>query len=142
METLKIKKLTDTAIIPTRAKPGDAGLDLYIDETVEIGGKGGRELVSTGIAMAIPAGYFGLIRPRSGWAVDRGISTDAGVVDSGYRGEVRVLLINNSRNTQLISQGERIAQIIIIPCAAFPTMEVDELDETERGSAGFGSTGA
>jgi dUTP pyrophosphatase len=141
METLKIKKLTDTAIIPTRAKPGDAGLDLYIDETVEIGGMGNRELVSTGIAMAIPTGYFGLIRPRSGLAMD-GVSTDAGVVDSGYRGEVKVLLTNSRRGTVIISQGERIAQIIIIPCAAFPVMEVDALDETERGSAGFGSTGA
>ena len=137
--TTFVKRLTETARIPTRGTPGSAGLDLYADEAVRIE-PGQWRLISTGISVAIPPHFVGLVWPRSGWA-RKGITTDAGVIDADYRGEVKVLLVNFSNNPLDISPGMRIGQLLIQP--VFPHItEVDELPDTERGASGFGSTGA
>ena len=134
-----VKRLTETARIPTRGTPGSAGLDLYADEAVRIE-PGQWRLISTGISVAIPPHFVGLVWPRSGWA-RKGITTDAGVIDADYRGELFVLLVNFSNNPLDISPGMRIGQLLIQP--VFPHItEVDELPDTERGASGFGSTGA
>ena len=134
-----VKRLTETARLPTRGTPGSAGLDLYADEAVRID-PGQRRLISTGISVAIPPHFAGLVWPRSGWA-RKGITTDAGVIDADYRGELFVLLVNFSNNPLDISPGMRIGQLLIQP--VFPHItEVDELPDTERGAGGFGSTGA
>ena len=134
-----VKRLTETARLPTRDTPGSAGLDLYADEAVRIE-PGQRRLISTGISVAIPPHFVGLVWPRSGLAC-KGITTDAGVIDADYRGEVKVLLVNFSNNPLDISPGMRIGQLLIQP--VFPHItEVDELPDTERGASGFGSTGA
>ena len=134
-----VKRLTETARLPTRGTPGSAGLDLYADEAVRIE-PGQWRLISTGISVAIPPHFVGLVWPRSGWA-RKGITTDAGVIDADYRGELEVLLVNLSNNPLDISPGMRIGQLLIQP--VFPHItEVDELPDTERGASGFGSTGA
>ena len=134
-----VKRLTETARLPTRGTPGSAGLDLYADEAVRIE-PGQRRLISTGISVAIPPHFVGLIWPRSGLAC-KGITTDAGVIDADYRGEVKVLLVNLNDSPWDISPGMRIGQLLIQP--VFPHItEVDELPDTERGASGFGSTGA
>jgi len=134
-----VKRLTETARLPTRGTPGSAGLDLYADEAVRIE-PGQWRLISTGISVAIPPHFVGLVWPRSGWA-RKGITTDAGVIDADYRGELFVLLVNFSNNPLDISPGMRIGQLLIQP--VFPHItEVDELPDTERGASGFGSTGA
>ena len=122
------------------AKEGDAGADLKASEDTVIPSKG-RCLVSTGISMAIPIGYVGLIWPRSGLAVKHGIDSGAGVIDSGYRGEIRVLLFNHSESDFEVVKGDRIAQILIQKIESPQFVQVETLDETERGSGGFGSTG-
>ena len=137
--TMFVKRLTETARIPTRGTPGSAGLDLYADEDARIE-PGQWRLISTGISVAIPPHFVGLVWPRSGWAC-KGITTDAGVIDADYRGELFVLLVNLSNNPLDISPGMRIGQLLIQP--VFPHItEVDELPDTERGASGFGSTGA
>lgn len=128
--SLPVKRLTKTAVLPTRAHPGDAGLDLYADESVIVCASC-RALVSTGIAIAIPPGYVGLIWPRSGLAAQFGISVDAGVIDAGYRGPVKVLITNASEDQNYEIQ----------PVALMEPVEVDALNETERDAGGFGSTG-
>jgi len=134
-----VKRLTETARLPTRGTPGSAGLDLYADEAVRIE-PGQWRLISTGISVAIPPHFVGLVWPRSGLAC-KGITTDAGVIDADYRGELFVLLVNFSNNPLDISPGMRIGQLLIQP--VFPHItEVDELPDTERGASGFGSTGA
>ena len=138
---LPVKRLTPTAILPTRAHPGDAGLDLYADESVIVCATC-RLLVSTGISVAIPPGYVGLVWPRSGLAVKHWISVDAGVIDAGYRGVVKVLLTNSSRSNHYeINQGDKIAQLLIQPISLLNPTEVDTLSATEREASGFGSTG-
>jgi len=138
--TLPVKCLTETAILPTRAHSGDAGLDLYADESVIVCASC-RSLVSTGIAIAIPYGYVGLIWPRSGLAAKHGISVDAGVIDSGYRGPIKVLLTNASTVQHYeINRGDKIAQLLIQPVALLTPVEVDCLNETERDADGFGSS--
>lgn len=138
---LPVKRLTDTARLPPRAHPGDAGLDLYADESVIVCASC-RALVSTGIAIAIPPGYVGLIWPRSGLAAQFGISVDAGVIDAGYRGPVKVLITNASEDQNYeIQPGDKIAQLLIQPVALMEPVEVDALNETERDAGGFGSTG-
>lgn len=145
MSILKIKKVRENAIIPKRATEGSAGMDLYacIDAPIEIK-PGDRVMVPTGIAIALPdANLVALIFARSGLAVKKGInlSNSVGVVDSDYRGEVQVGLINQSRETYVLEAGERIAQMVIMPVALPVIEEVAELDSTERGEGGFGSTG-
>lgn len=136
---LPVKRLTETAVLPTRAYAGDAGLDLYADE-YRIVRAGNRALVNTGLAVAIPPGYVGLIWPRSGLAAKHGISVDAGVIDSGYRGPIKVLLTNSSNEEYTVRVGDKIAQLLIQPVALIPPVEVDELDASERNGGGFGSS--
>jgi len=138
---LPVKRLTETALLPTRAHPGDAGLDLYADEYAFVAYLD-RALVSTGISVAIPHGYVGLIWPRSGLAAKYGISVDAGVIDAGYRGPIKVLITNASTVQHYeINRGDKIAQLLIQPVSLMEPVDVDELNETERNGGGFGSSG-
>lgn len=139
---MRIKLLDENAIVPTFANPGDAGADLYSIESVTIHGRT-QKLVRTGIALEIPLGYVGLVRPRSGLATKLGIGMNSsGVIDAGYRGEICVTLINHSDKSHNISPGQRIAQILFVPViAGFDFEVVDELSETLRGIGGYGSTG-
>lgn len=140
---LPVKRLTDTAKLPDKANLFDAGLDLYSDEkrTVRLA-PGQRKLFSTGIAVAIPKGFVGLVWPRSGHAVRKGIDTMAGVIDSTYRGEVKVLLINHDEDDQVFNHGDKIAQLIVQQSPDFTPVEVNDLDATSRGEKGFGSSGS
>lgn len=139
---MKIKLLHPLATVPTFANPGDAGADLYSIENVMLN-PGEQKLIKTGIALEIPLGYVGLVRPRSGLATKMGIGMNSsGVIDAGYRGEIAVTLINHSDIKYPVLQGERIAQILFVPViAGFNFQVVEELSETQRGSNGFGSTG-
>ena len=140
---LACTKLSDAARLPTRAHDGDAGLDLYAAEAATIG-PGERASVGTGIAIEIPEGHAGLVLPRSGWAAKHGISlvNAPGLIDAGYRGEVRVLLLNTDRKEAfVISEGDRIAQLLVVPYAALEPVEAEALATSERGIGGFGSTG-
>ena len=137
---IAFKKLTQTAQIPKRNKLSDAGLDLHIDEVVTIY-SGQVVTCSTGIAMSIPNGYYGDIRPRSGLAVKYGINTLAGVIDSGYRGEIKVCLINHGECPITFNVGDRIAQLLIKPVDISQPVEVKVLDDSDRGADGFGSSG-
>lgn len=130
--------------IPTYAKPGDAGVDLRARVDVRLAAGGGRALVPTGIAIAIPAGYAGFVQPRSGLALELGVTclNTPGLVDSGYRGELKVLLINTDPTTDVeIRRGERIAQLVIQAVEHATFVVCDELPPTERGEDGFGSSG-
>lgn len=139
-----IKRLSDTAIIPTRGSKYAAGYDLYADikEAIQIN-PGDTIKVSSGIAIAIPEGCFGGIYPRSGLATKQGLApaNKVGVIDSDYRGPIIVALYNHSNIPQIIHPGDRIAQLIIQPYWQFDWDEVDELDTTDRGEGGFGSSG-
>lgn len=137
---LPVKRLTETTILPTRAHPGDAGLDLYADHYRVLSPMSQR-LVDTGISVAIPYGYVGLIWPRSGLSAKHGISVDAGVIDAGYRGPVKVLMTNSSDREYTVLPGDKIAQLLIQPVALIEPVEVDELDDTERNDGAFGSSG-
>ena len=140
---IKIKKLTDTATMPTKSRKTDAGYDLYADEDIAIYPED-TKLISTSIAFAIPDGYAGLIWDRSGLG-SKGIHRHAGVVDSSYRGEVKVALSNSRSsdkdNIYFINRGDRIAQILFQKVPHFELVETEELDDTDRGSSGFGSSG-
>ena len=130
------------AIVPVRAYDGDAGLDLSSCERVELA-PGARALVATGLAVAIPAGHAGFVQPRSGLAAKHGISivNTPGLIDSGYRGELKVTLINTDKSeTFVVEPGMRIAQLVVVPVASLEPIEVDELPDTERGERGFGSS--
>ena len=141
---ISVKRLTESATIPTKSRKTDAGYDLYADEDMTIRPEE-TKLISTGIAFAIPDGYAGLIWDRSGLG-SKGIHRHAGVVDSSYRGEVKVAL-SNSRfggdvdNTYFIAKGDRIAQILFQEVPHFDLIEAEELDGTSRDSSGFGSSG-
>lgn len=137
---LKVKLLHLSSLAPTRSNPTDAGLDLYAEEDVTIL-PGSRQLVSAGIAISIPEGYVAYIKPRSGLALRHGIDVMAGVVDSSYRGEVNVLLVNLSHDNFTVFTGDRIAQLVIQKVELWTPVVVDELDETVRGDNGFGSSG-
>jgi dUTP diphosphatase len=137
-----VTRLRDDAVLPTRAYPGDAGLDLVACERHELG-PGERALVGTGIAVAIPEGHAGLVTPRSGLAARNGVTivNTPGLVDSGYRGELRVILHNTDRHeTVVIEPGMRIAQLVVVSVPEAGLREVDELPGSERGSSGFGSS--
>ena len=139
---LPVKRLTETAKLPDKANLFDGGLDLYCDEKEVVTlAPGERKLFSTGISVAIPRGFVGLIWPRSGHAVKKGLDTMAGVIDAPYRGEVKVLLINHSDEHQVYSPGDKIAQLLISLSPDFTAIEVEDLDETSRGDKGFGSSG-
>jgi dUTP pyrophosphatase len=136
-------RLRDDAVLPTRAHDGDAGLDLYAADAATIG-PGERATVGTGIALEIPDGFAGLVLPRSGLAARHGIAlvNAPGLIDSGYRGEIRVLLLNTDRAEAFtVSPGDRIAQLVLTPVAAAEPVEVSELATTARGAGGFGSSG-
>ena len=142
---LKIKKLRENAQIPFRATSGSAGMDLYacIDEPVTLA-LGEKAVIPTGIAIALPSPELGaFIFARSGLAIKHGIGllNSVGVIDSDYRGEVCVGVINQLSEPYTINPGERIAQLVILPVSLIEPVEVDELDKTERGAGGFGSTG-
>lgn len=140
---LPILKLKDEAVLPSRAHEGDAGLDLYACETAHIG-PGERWGVGTGVGVEIPEGHAGLVLPRSGLARDHGIAlvNAPGLIDSGYRGEVRVLLLNTDpAETFRVEPGDRIAQLLITPIATPEPVEAQALSESARGEGGFGSSG-
>lgn len=124
------------------AQPGDAGVDLRATEGVKLQA-GERGLVPTGLAVAIPEGFAGFVQPRSGMAIKKGLGVlnSPGLIDSGYRGELKVIVINLSAGPLEIERGERIAQLVILPVPACSFEEVDELPGSERGAGGFGSTG-
>ena len=141
--TLRFQRLSPAAREPTRAHEGDAGLDLYASEAARLE-PGQRASVGTGIAVAIPHGHAGLVLPRSGLAARHGISVvnAPGLIDSGYRGEVRVLLLNTDRAEAFeVQVGDRIAQLLITPYVAPGLEEAEDLDQTVRGAGGFGSSG-
>jgi dUTP pyrophosphatase len=143
MEELQFTRLNDRATLPTRAHDGDAGLDLYAAESARIG-PGQRVSVGTGLAVAIPVGLVGLVTPRSGLALKHGIAlvNSPGVIDSGYRGELRVLLLNTDSTSEFrLAVGDRIAQILLLPIATATPLEADALGGTARGTGGFGSSG-
>ena len=145
LEELKIKKLDEKAIIPTYGTEYSAGADLYalLDEDLEIK-PGETVMIKTGLAMAIPTGYAGLIYARSSLGSKKGLApaNKVGVIDSDYRGEIKVPLFNQSKETQIIAKNERIAQIIFTPYLKVNFQETNELDDTNRGTGGFGSTNA
>lgn len=139
MSFIRCKKIHENAQLP-RWSAGDAGYDLF-----SVGGSviepHEKKLIDIGISVAIPDGFVGFVWPRSGVSSKTGLTTDAGVIDASYRGELKVLLINTSSKAEVITSGTRIAQLVIVPIYSNPPMFVNELDETVRGEGGFGSTG-
>ena len=143
MIELRVTRIRDDAVLPTRAHSGDAGLDLSACDAVTIGA-GERASVGTGLAVAIPDDHTGLVVPRSGLAMRHGLTivNTPGVIDAGYRGEVRVILLNTDRERAFtVERGMRIAQLLVVPARAVEVVEVSELTETSRGDGGFGSSG-
>lgn len=142
---IKVLKLDPDLPLPTPARPGDAGIDLYAAEDVSISPGGGRQLVPTGLAIEIPPNYAGFVLPRSGLALRHGVTcaNSPGLIDSGYRGELKVALLNTDpKETFEALRGTRIAQLVIQPIATPVLIEVTELSVTERGEQGFGSSGS
>jgi dUTP pyrophosphatase len=140
---MTIKRLDDGLPLPRYAHEGDAGLDLYSAEDVTLA-PFQRQLIATGISVAIPEGYAGFVQPRSGLAIKQGLSlvNTPGLIDSHYRGEIKAIAINLDPTSPIeVRRGDKIAQLVIQPVARVELLEVDELDETVRGEGGFGSTG-
>ena len=137
---VKVKKLCEDAQLPTRNNESDAGADLRTIESYLLKA-GERKLFKTGISVSIPYGCYGRIAPRSGLAYKYGIDTLGGVIDSGFLGEVGVILLNTSGENYQVVKGDKIAQLIIERCFLYPFIEVEGLDETDRGEKGFGSSG-
>lgn len=143
MTTLLVQRLRDDATLPTRAYDGDAGLDLAACERVEIP-PGGRAMIATGLAVAIPEGHAGLVVPRSGLAARHGISevNAPGLIDPGYRGELKVVLLNTDRHEAFVVEpGMRIGQLVVVELPSIELEEVGTLPATQRGAGGFGSSG-
>jgi dUTP pyrophosphatase len=144
LPVLKIKKLHPDANLPTRAHPGDSGLDLHacVDAPFKLFA-GEQKLISTGIAVQFPEGQEGQVRPRSGMACKNGITVlnSPGTLDNAYTGEIKVLLINHGPHAVDIKHGDRIAQLVIAPVTLVSVLEVQELNSTERAAQGFGSSG-
>jgi dUTP pyrophosphatase len=139
-----VRRLRPDAVVPTRAHPGDAGLDLVAATAHDLP-PGGRAAVPSGIAVAIPPGYAGLVVPRSGLARRHGVTVAnaPGLIDSGYRGELIVLLVNLGDAPHAIAAGDRVAQLVITPVAAATPRQVEALPDSDgRGEGGFGSTGS
>ena len=137
-------RLDKSLSLPQRAQPGDAGLDLYAAINITLEAGGGRALVPTGLAISIPEGYAGFVQPRSGLALKHGVTclNTPGLIDSGYRGELKVILVNTDpAQSYEVKKGERIAQLVIQEVAQTRLKEVDELPPSDRGEGGFGSTG-
>ena len=142
MIELPIQRLREDAVVPTRAYSGDAGLDLAACDRVELG-PGERAEVGTGLAVAIPEGFAGYVQPRSGLAAKHGITivNTPGLIDSGYRGELKVILLNtDARAPFVVEPGMRIAQLVVLELPSVDPVEVDELPGSERGVRGFGSS--
>jgi dUTP pyrophosphatase len=140
---LRVSRLSEDAVLPTRAHGGDAGLDLYAAEAAHIG-PGERWGLGTGIAVEIPDGHAGLVLPRSGLAREHGIAlvNGPGLIDAGYRGEVRVLLLNTDpAETFMVGVGDRIAQLVLVPVVLAQPVEATALADSDRGDGGFGSSG-
>lgn len=141
---LAVKRLRPDATLPAQAYPGDAGLDLTACERVELA-PGGRAVVGTGIAVALPPGHAGLVVPRSGLAARHGLGkvNAPGLIDEGYRGEIKVILLNTDRDTPFVVEpGMRIAQLVVVELPRVELVEVDVLPESERGPGGLGSSGS
>jgi len=140
--TVKFRKTDPSATLPSYAHPGDAGMDLCSVEELVIP-RGERRLVRTGLAMRLPPGYEAQVRPRSGLALKKGVAVlnSPGTIDEGYRGEIGVVLVNLGEGQFEIRKGDRIAQMVVAPCTRAGIELVSELDSTERGAGGFGSTG-
>lgn len=144
MVAIPVQRLDSDLALPSYAKPGDAGADLVANEDVTLAPGGGRALIGTGIAIAIPRGYAGFVQPRSGLALRHGVTclNTPGLIDSGYRDELKVLLINtDSSEPYEVRRGDRIAQLVIKRVEEVVWEEADDLDETERGQGGFGHSG-
>ena len=140
---LEFRRLDPSVDLPRRARPGDAGLDLAANADAEVG-PGERAMIPTGLAVAIPDGHAGLVLPRSGLASKKGLTlaNAPGLIDSGYRGEVTVAVVNLDPTEPVkIVRGDRIAQLLVVPFAPVEPVEVDELQQTDRGAGGFGSSG-
>lgn len=144
LTTLSVQRLHEDAVLPTRAHPGDAGLDLSASADVELA-PGARVAVPTGLVVAVPHGFVGLVHPRSGLALRTGLTVvnAPGTIDAGYRGELQILLVNLGDDTARVQRGERIAQLVVQAVALPDVVEVDDLagQETSRSGGGFGSTG-
>jgi dUTP pyrophosphatase len=139
---LEVLRLREEAVVPERAYAGDAGLDLATCERLQLG-PGERGVASTGLAVAIPDGYAGFVQPRSGLAAREGIAVvnSPGLIDSGYRGEIQVVLLNTDRERTFVAEpGERIAQLVVLPVPEVSVREVGALPASERGARGFGSS--
>ena len=144
MPELPVLRLDPDLALPAYARPGDAGADLVARSSVVLGAGGGRAMVPTGVAVAIPDGYAGLVLPRSGLALRHGVTVvnAPGLVDAGYRGELNVLLLNTDPdNDYEVRRGDRIAQLVVVAVAHAAFVVVDELPASERGSGGFGHSG-
>ena len=143
MIELAVSRLREDAVLPSQAYDGDAGLDLAACERLELA-PGERAVVGTGLAVAIPDGHAGLVLPRSGLAARHGITivNAPGLIDAGYRGEVKVVLLNTDREERFtVEPGMRIAQLVVVDVPGVSVVELDELSESERGVGGFGSSG-
>ena len=140
---MKVKLLTDTAKAPERQSEGAGGYDIFADNSEVIHVVTGTpKAINTGVAVQIPKGYVGFIKPRSGLAFKKGIDHMAGVIDSDYTGEIKLLLTSNSSYGELrVEQGDRVAQLVVLPCYTDDIELVDDLEDTERGNNGFGSSG-
>ena len=140
---LQMRRLHPDAVLPQRAHDGDAGLDLVAVEDV-VFEPGQRHAVATGWALAVPFGWVGLVHPRSGLALRQGltVANAPGTIDAGYRGELKVILVNLGADPVTVTAGDRIAQLVLQEVGQPTVVEVDDLDDTARGSGGFGSTGA
>jgi dUTP pyrophosphatase len=139
---LPIRRVRDDARVPERAYAGDAGLDLSTCERLVLR-PGARAIAPTGLAVAVPDGYAGFVQPRSGLAARHGIAVvnSPGLIDSGYRGEIKVVLLNTDPEREFVAEaGDRIAQLVVLPVPEISVEVVDELPETERGARGFGSS--
>lgn len=144
MTQLPVRRVRPDAVLPSRAYDGDAGLDLPAAEAVVLA-PGERAVVGTGLAVAVPEGHAGFVQPRSGLAAKHGITivNAPGLVDSGYRGEVMVVLLNtDARERFVVERGMRVAQLVVVPVPGVEVDEVDELPDSERGARGHGSSGA
>lgn len=144
MFELPVLRLDPDLPLPAYARPGDAGVDLVAREDVTLAPAGGRALIATGIAIALPDGYAGFVQPRSGLAAKHGVTclNTPGLIDSGYRGELKVCLINHDPTEPFeVTRGERIAQLVVQAVEQVTFVEVDQLDESARGDKGFGSSG-
>jgi len=137
---IPIKRLHPEATLPKYAHATDAGMDLYALETVILNSQE-RKLIATGISMAIPSGFVGLIWDKSGIAANHGLKSMGGVIDSEYRGEIKIVMHNLSDKQVVLEKGTKVAQMLIQPVHQPELMEVEELDQTPRGEGGFGSTG-